>query len=80
MSKKLTIGVSDEVYDGLQRKVGRRGIGPFLDRLARPHVLVEDLEAAYRDMGADEDREHEALAWPEGTIGDAATLAVNFAD
>ena len=35
-------------------------------------VLAEDIEAAYRDMAAEEDREREALVWSEGLIGDAA--------
>ena len=39
MSKKLTIQVSDEFYDGLQRRVGKRGIGRFLEEIARPHVI-----------------------------------------
>ena len=72
MSKKLTISVSDEVYEGLHRKIGRRRIGAFLERLARPHLLSEDRDAAYRDMAADEEREQEALAWSEGLIGDVA--------
>jgi predicted CopG family antitoxin len=58
--KKLTISISDEVYEGLHRKIGRRRISQFLEKLARPHVLPEDLETAYRDMAADEDREREA--------------------
>lgn len=33
--------------------------------------LQENIEIAYRDMAADEDREQEALAWSEGLIGDA---------
>jgi predicted CopG family antitoxin len=70
MSKKLTISISNEVYEGLHRKVGRRRISQFLEKLARPHVLPEDIETAYRDMAADEDREQEALAWSEGLIGD----------
>jgi predicted CopG family antitoxin len=71
MSKKLTISISDEVYEGLHLKIGRRRISQFLEKLARPHVLPEDMETAYRDMAADEDREREALAWSEGLIGDA---------
>jgi predicted CopG family antitoxin len=71
MSKKLTISISDEVYEGLRLKIGRRRISQFLEKLARPHVLPEDMEAAYRDMAADENREREALAWSEGLIGDA---------
>ena len=34
-------------------------------------IGAEDMETAYRDMVADEDREREALAWSEGLIGDA---------
>jgi hypothetical protein len=70
MAKKLTISVDDEVYAGLHRVVGRRRIGRFLQALARPHVLHEDMEAAYRQMAADEAREAEALEWSEGLIGD----------
>jgi predicted CopG family antitoxin len=70
MSRKLTISVSEEVYQGLYRTVGRRRISQFLEKLARPHVLSQDLEAAYRDMAADREREHEALAWSEGLIRD----------
>ena len=33
--------------------------------------LVErDLESAYRELAADQEREREALAWSEGVIGD----------
>ena len=71
MSKKLTISISDEVYEGLHLKIGPRRISKFLEKLARPHVLPEDMEAAYRDMAADENREREALAWSEGLIGNA---------
>ena len=38
MSKKLTISISDEVYEGLHLKIGRRRISQFLEKLARPHV------------------------------------------
>jgi predicted CopG family antitoxin len=72
MSRKLTITVSEAVYEGLQRTVGRRRISQFLEKLARPHVLSEDLDAAYRDMAAEQAREHEALAWSEGVIGDVS--------
>ena len=70
MAKKLTITVSEEVYAGLYRVVGRRRIGRFLEDLARPHLLDRDLEAAYREMAADEQREAEALQWSESLIGD----------
>ena len=70
MNRKLTITVSEAVYEGLHRTVGRRRISQFIEKLARPHVLSQDLEAAYRDMRADQEREREALAWSEGLIGD----------
>jgi predicted CopG family antitoxin len=70
MNRKLTIMVSDEVYQGLHRCVGRWRIGQFIDKLARPHVVQRDIEAAYREMAADEERERDAHEWSEGVIGD----------
>ncbi len=70
MAKKLTISVDDEVYAELHRTVGRGRISRFLEDLARPHLLHQDLEAAYREMAQDEEREQEALEWSEGVISD----------
>lgn len=72
MSKKLTITIDDEVYEGLYRRVGRRKISRFLENLARPHVVDADLEASYRDMASDEAREAEADEWAESLIDDVA--------
>jgi hypothetical protein len=72
MTKKLTITVEDEVYEGLHRVIGPRRISRFLNDLARPHVMARDLEAGYRAMAADEAREREAEEWIEGLIGDVA--------
>lgn len=47
MNRKLTITVSEDVYQGLHSRVGRRRISQFLERLARPHVVPEELDAAY---------------------------------
>lgn len=71
MVKKLTITVDEEVYEGLRKVIGPGKISRFLQELARPHVLVKDLEKAYRLMAKDEAREKEALQWSEGLIGDA---------
>lgn len=71
MAKKLTISVSDEVYEGLYRVAGQRHIGRFLEDLARPHVVGSDLAAAYREMAADQEREAEATEWCEALVGDA---------
>ncbi len=70
MAKKLTITVSEEVYEGLYRVVGRRRISRFIEKLARPHLIDADVEKAYAEMAADEAREAEALEWSEGLIGD----------
>jgi predicted CopG family antitoxin len=73
MKRKLTITVSEAVYEGLHRTIGRRRISQFIEKLARPHVLPQDTEAAYREMAADQAREKEALEWCEGVAGDALT-------
>lgn len=70
MQKKLTITVDEEVYDGLQKVVGRRKIGRFLQDLARPLVVRGKLESAYKAMAADRAREAEASEWAEATCGD----------
>ncbi len=75
MTKKLTITIADEVYDGLYRRVGPRRISRFLEALARPHVIDADLEAGYRAMAADEVREAEAEEWSENLVGDVANEA-----
>jgi predicted CopG family antitoxin len=77
MNRKLTITVSEAVYTGLHRTIGRRRISQFIERLARPHVVPEDMEASYRDMAADEAREHEALEWSEGLIADPSPAEPN---
>ncbi len=66
MHRKLTITLADDVYQGLHHRIGRGQISSFIEGLVRPHV-VEDyaLEAAYREMAADTEREREALEWIE---------------
>jgi hypothetical protein len=70
--KKLKITIDEQVYEGLYRRIGRRRISRFLESLARPHVIDEDLEAQYRAMAADEVREAEATEWSESLVGDVA--------
>ncbi|HZX86113.1 MAG TPA: hypothetical protein VFF19_21260 [Reyranella sp.] len=70
--KKLTITVDNDVYRGLKKKVGPRRISRFLNDLARPHVVDDDLLAAYRQMSQDRSREAEAEDWIEGLIEDAS--------
>lgn len=72
VQRKLTITVSEEVYKGLHAKIGAGRISKFLDALARPHVVDDDLERAYKAMAADRGREAEALEWSENLAPDAA--------
>jgi predicted CopG family antitoxin len=72
MQKKLTITLDEAVYEGLQKVIGRRRISRFIEDLLRPHVLGQDLEAAYQQMAHDEEREAEALAWAEATFSDVS--------
>jgi hypothetical protein len=75
MQKKLTIRLDERVYDGLHAVIGRRKISGFIEKLVRPHVLRKNLEAAYQQIAEDEEREAEALAWAEATVGDVADEA-----
>ena len=72
MQKKLTISVDAAVYEGLYRRVGPRRISQFIENLVRPHVVAEDLLAAYADMAAEEARETEAEEWSDTLIFDVA--------
>jgi predicted CopG family antitoxin len=75
MQKKLTITIDEKVYEGLHTVIGPRRISQFIEDLVRPHVVGDDLEAAYRQMAEDEAREAEALEWAEALIGDSADAA-----
>lgn len=68
--KKLTITIDDDVYAGLQAKIGPGRISRFVNELVRPFVHEASLEAGYRAMAADRERECEADEWCEGLIGD----------
>jgi len=71
MRKKLTITIAEDVYDGLYRRIGKRRISQFIERLVRPHVLDEEMELAYRAMAHEEQREAAAETWSDALITDA---------
>ncbi|RLE31267.1 MAG: addiction module antitoxin [Acidobacteria bacterium] len=75
MQKKLTITVDENVYHGLHSVIGRRKISRFIESLVRPHVIQDELMAAYREMASDEVREAEAEEWAEATLTDVADEA-----
>jgi hypothetical protein len=74
MHKKLTITLDEDVYAGLHGTIGPKRISQFIESLLRPHVLDEELDAAYKEMANDEAREEEARQWAEATVGDVADL------
>lgn len=71
MKKKLTITVSEELYDKLHLVIGPRKISQFLEEVARPHVMDKSLEAGYAEAARDETQEAEALDWAEALHGDS---------
>ncbi len=70
MQRRMTISIDEAVYQGLIKVIGRRKISRFLEELARPLVVPDDLEAGYRAMAADTAREQEANAWCEALLMD----------
>lgn len=75
MQKRMTISIDETVYEGLVRVIGRRKISQFLEDLARPHVVNQDLLAGYQAMAADQEREDSALEWSNALIGDVGDEA-----
>jgi predicted CopG family antitoxin len=73
--KKMTITMDEAVYERLVRVVGRRKISAFIESLARPHVVGDDLAAGYMAMAQDTQREQEALEWSEALIADGTHAA-----
>ncbi len=70
----MTITVSDEVYRGLHRTVGRGNISRYVDDLLRPHVVGDDnLTALYQEAAAEEEREREAREWIESRVDEGLT-------
>lgn len=63
MHKRMTITLDEEVYDGLYKIIGKRRISQFIEDVVRPYVLDTALDAGYRSMAADAERETDALEW-----------------
>jgi len=60
----MTITIDEEVYNGLHRLVKKNKISKFVEELLRPHIVdSSSLEAGYRAMAADTDREKMATEW-----------------
>ncbi|WP_253308501.1 MULTISPECIES: hypothetical protein [unclassified Rickettsia] len=70
MQKKLTLTIDEAVYYKLHSVIGERKISKFIERLVKPYVINEYLEAAYQDMAHDIAAEQEAYNWVEGLAQD----------
>jgi predicted CopG family antitoxin len=70
MHKRMTISIHEDVHEALLRVIGRGKISQFLEGLAKPYVLKDDLLSAYQEMASDTQREKEALEWSNALIGD----------
>ena len=75
MHKRMTITLDEAVYDGLHRAIGKRRISQFIEDLVKPHVLDTALDAGYRAMAADAEREVEALQWCNALAQDVVDAA-----
>ena len=72
MHRKLTIIPEEVVYEGLYRTVGKCQISRFIEDLVRPHVVDTTLDAGYRAMMEDTERETKAQEWCNALAGDMA--------
>ncbi|MDR2481744.1 MAG: hypothetical protein LBD07_05590 [Spirochaetaceae bacterium] len=79
MQHEMTITVDDATYQTLRPFMERhtgQSLGELLgdfarSRLAKPAYNEAELEAGYRAMAADAERENEARQWSEALIGDS---------
>lgn len=63
-TKKLTISVSADFYEGLLRSAGPRKIGAYIEKhLGALVASKNNLKAGYQAMAADKEREKEAHEW-----------------
>ena len=72
MHKRMTITLDEAVYDGLYRTVGKRRMSQFIEDLVRPHVSDTALDAGYRAMATDGERETNASEWINALASDSA--------
>jgi hypothetical protein len=75
MPREMTITVDDTVYETLRPLVKERSLDGLLTAFARsryskPAYTEAELEADYRAMAADKEREAEAQEWCNALIGD----------
>lgn len=70
--RKLNITVDEDLYHRLYTQVGKGDISVYICKVIRPHLMESEseLEAEYREMALDKEREDEAFAWSESFLTD----------
>ncbi len=74
--KKVTLMLDERVYSGLRTLVGDRGVGAYLSQLAKPYVIIDDIEAGYKSMAKDISQVCERTEWLSGA-GEVAITEEN---
>lgn len=70
MHKRMTISLTEAVYEGLHRTIGKRRMSQFIEDLLRPHVMDSTLDQGYMAMASDQQREAEAMEWTRALAKD----------
>lgn len=70
MYRKISNFLIENVSKSLYPLMNRLSISQPAKPLMQNRIPDRSLEADYRDMARDEDREAKALDWAEGTIGE----------
>jgi hypothetical protein len=74
----ITLDVDKNVYVKLAEQAGNEDLEHFLANMLRERIAIltgvyqteAELEAGYREMAADEERERKAREWSEALIGE----------
>lgn len=76
MQKKMTITLDEKVVDALYRRVGRRKMSRYIeDAVSRVLFADDKLEALYKEMATDPERNAEIELWNQATDADDFTDA-----
>ena len=76
MKRKLTLTVSETVYNALHGQIGRGQIARFVEDLVTSDLGLENdfLEEGYRAMMADTEQEKEAEEWISSETGECLPI------
>ncbi len=71
MSRTITITLEDAAYNRLQEQFGEGTIASVIENFLRPYTRTEaELDAEYKAMAMDQEREAEASLWDAAELGD----------